>query len=214
MHLIVYQCILCVYVFLWTICIEEVYILIYTPLLYVNYSKSIRYSWLINDCKLFVGYMFRNATQDKWKPTSVKFVTKEFSLPAYTNIHNIRWLLTNLKIVQLSMLQTQHVLVTEGVWQLPKSITCLSVNRSRLHSSVEWRSDAYSVVLNRRGVRLQRKSWIFPVSSQGRKCIIGNQVQTPVVAENVTVDWPDIQGKTRLALCRIISLKTSSTSAG
>lgn len=45
------------------------------------------------------------------------------------------------------------------------------------------------------------------VSSQGRKCIIGNQVQTPVVDQNVTVDWPDILGKTRLALCRIISLR-------
>lgn len=70
--------ILCVYIyiFLWTICIEEVYILIYTPLLYVNYSTSIRYSWMINDCKLFLGYMWGNPTQmDKWKPTSVKYVT-------------------------------------------------------------------------------------------------------------------------------------------
>lgn len=119
MHLIVYQCILCVYVFLWTICIEEVYILIYTPLLYVNYSTSIRYSWMINDCKLFLGYMCGNATQDKWKPTSVKYETKNFSLPAYTNIYNIRWLLTNSKMLQLSMLQTQRA----GRWGCSVTIT-------------------------------------------------------------------------------------------
>lgn len=115
MHLIVYQCILgvCVYI---TICTEEVYILIYTPLLYVNYSTSIRYSWIINDCKLILGYMCGNATRDKWKPTSVKYVTSEtVALPAYTNIPNIKWLLIDLKIVQLLMLQTQHTSVAEGV---------------------------------------------------------------------------------------------------
>ncbi len=47
------------------------------------------------------------------------------ALPAYTNI---RWLLIDLKIVQLSMLQTQHVSVAEGVTEV--YITCLSVNHT------------------------------------------------------------------------------------
>lgn len=150
MHLIVYQSILCVcvciYIFLWTICIGEVYILIYTPLLYVNYNTSIRYSWIINDCKLILGYMCGKVTQDKWKPTSVTYVTSRTSqrTPKIVLLLSGYWQVENCTIVDAT--NTTRVGRWRCLWELQKSITCLSVKHTwRFHSSVAWKSDAYSV---------------------------------------------------------------------
>ncbi len=124
------------------------------------------------------------------------------ALPAFTNISNIKWLLIDLKIVQLSMLQTQHM-SAEGV--------CNNY-RSPSHAYL-WTTPEDFIHLLHEGLMLivcyikpersegRENSCTFSVSSQGRKRI--NQVQTSLAHENVTVVWPDVLWKTRIISLRL-----------
>ncbi len=148
--------------------------------------------------------MCGNATRDKWKPTSVKYVTsRQLRSLRSPNISNIKWLLIDLKIVQLSMLQTQHMSVAEGV--------CNNY-RSPSHAYL-WTTPEDFIHLLHEGLMLivcyikpersegRENSCTFSVSSQGRKRI--NQVQTSLAHENVTVVWPDVLWKTRIISLRL-----------
>lgn len=131
------------------------------------------------------------------------------ALPAFTNISNIRWLLIDLKIVQLSMLQTQHVSVAEGVcnnYRSPSHAYLWTTPEDFIHRLHEGLMLIVCYIKHERSEG-RENSCTFSVSSQGRKRINGNQIQTSLAHENVTVVWPDVLKKTRLDFCRIISLR-------